>query len=127
MAEGQDAVTIAGAGRVSLTGIEIRNGQNGIVAVNGAHVSLTALNVHDNLVSGISTADRLERGAHRRDDRRNGLHGLDVQTGSAATVIGTLTATGNRVFGINVNGSAITLSEATVLGDRQRARDPDRH
>jgi hypothetical protein len=43
---GQDAVTIAGAGRVSLNGIEVRNGLNGIVAVNGAHLSLSSLNVH---------------------------------------------------------------------------------
>ena len=46
---GQDAVTIAGAGRVSLIGIEVRNGLNGIVAVNGAHLSLSSLNVHNNL------------------------------------------------------------------------------
>ena len=31
-----------------------------------------------------------------------------------ATVNGALNATGNRVFGINVNGSSITLSQATV-------------
>src|SRR5207344_936250 len=51
---GKDAVTVAGAGRVSLAGIEIRNGLSGILALNGAHLSLTDLNVHDNLVSGIS-------------------------------------------------------------------------
>ena len=45
---------------------------------------------------------------------QNGLHGLDVQTGSAATVMGTLTVNANQVFGINVNGSSFTLSEATV-------------
>lgn len=45
---------------------------------------------------------------------QNGLHGLDVQTGSAATVMGALTVSGNRVFGINVNGSSFTLSEAIV-------------
>jgi hypothetical protein len=45
---------------------------------------------------------------------RNGLHGLDLETGSAATVTGTLTSSENRVFGINVNGSSITFSQATV-------------
>ena len=112
---GKDAVTIAGAGRVSLIGIEIRNGQNGVVAVNGGHVSLTALNVHDNQVFGISLQTSSSGVLTDVTTSRNGLHGLDVQTGSAATIIGMLTATRNRVFGINVNGSALTLSEATVL------------
>ena len=41
----------------------------------------------------------------------DGVHGLDLETGSAATVTGSLTASGNRVFGINVNGSSITFSQ----------------
>jgi len=43
------------------------------------------------------------------------IHGLDLETGSSATVTGALTASFNRVFGLNVNGSAITFSEATVV------------
>ena len=54
----QDAVTIAGASRVSLNGIEIRNGVNGVIAVNGAHMSVTSLNVHHNLASGSSRGSR---------------------------------------------------------------------
>jgi hypothetical protein len=111
---GQDAVTIAGAGRVSLADIEVRNGLNGIVAVNGAHLSLTELNVHHNLVSGISVHTGSSAVLSEVTIAQNGLHGLDVGSGSAATVSGTLNATGNRVFGINVNGSSITLSQATV-------------
>ena len=111
---GDDAVTVAGAGRVSLTGIEVRNGANGIVAVNGAGLTLTDLKVHDNAVFGISLQTGSSAVLRRVTTEENGLHGLDVQTGSAATVIEALTATGNRVFGINVNGSAFTLSKATV-------------
>ena len=111
---GQDAVTIAGAGRVSLTGIEVRNGLNGIVAVNGAHLSLTNLNVHHNLVSGISVQTGSSAVLTEVTTAQNGLHGLDVHSGSAATVNGALNATGNRVFGINVNGSSMTFSQATV-------------
>ena len=51
---GRDAVTVAGASRVALNNIEVRNGLNGIVAVNGAHLTLTDVNVHDNAVFGIS-------------------------------------------------------------------------
>ena len=111
---GQDAVTIAGAGRVSLAGIDVRNGLNGIVAVNGAHLALTELNVHDNLASGISLQTGSSAVLTEVTTAQNGLHGLEVQSGSAATVSGMLTVTGNRVFGINVNGSSITFSQASV-------------
>jgi len=111
---GQDAVTIAGASRVSLAGIEIRNGQNGIVAVNGAHVSLTSLNVHHNLASGISVQTGSSAVFTAVTTGQNGLNGIDIHSGSVATVNGTLSTTGNRVFGINVNGSSITFAEATV-------------
>jgi hypothetical protein len=48
---------------------------------------------------------------------QNDVHGLDLQTGSAATVTDTLTASNNGVFGINVNGSSITFSQATVFAN----------
>ena len=111
---GQDALTIAGASRVSLAGIEIRNGLNGIVAVNGAHVSLTSLNVHHNLASGISVQTGSSAVFNAVTTAQNGLNGVDIHSGSVATVNGTLSTTGNRVFGINVNGSSITFAQATV-------------
>ena len=110
----QDAVIIAGASRVTLSGIEIRNGVNGVVAVNGAHVSLTSLNVHHNLASGISIQTGSSAVLSEVTTEQNGLHGLDVHSGSTATINGTLAATANRVFGVNVNGSSMTLSQATV-------------
>jgi hypothetical protein len=109
-----DAVTIAGSSRVALESLEVRNGVNGIVAVNGAHFALTTVNVHQNAVFGISIQTGSSAVLTDVTSSQNGLHGLDVQTGSAATVMGTLTVNANRVFGINVNGSAFTLSEATV-------------
>ena len=115
---GQNAVVVAGASRVSLVGVEIRNGLNGIVAVNGAHLSLAGINVHGNVSSGIS----LQTGASGLLSEvviaDNGLHGLDVQSGSAATVTGSLTSTANRVFGLNVNGSSITFVDAIVTASQ---------
>jgi len=99
---------------VALEGVEVRNGINGIVAVNGAHVSLTTVNVHQNSVFGISIQTGSSAVLTDVTSSENGLHGLDVQTGSAATVMRSLTVSGNRVFGINVNGSSFTLSEAAV-------------
>ena len=109
-----DAVTIAGASRVSLESLEVRNGINGLVAVNGAHFSLTTVNVHENAVFGISIQTGSSAVLTNVASSQNGLHGLDVQTGSAATVMGSLTVSGNSVFGINVNGSSFTLSDAIV-------------
>ncbi len=111
---GHDVVTVAGASGVVLTGIEIRNGGNGIVGVNGAHLSLSDLNVHDNTGFGISLQTGSSAVLEGVTIAGSGMNGLDLQTGSAATVTGILTVTGSRVFGINVNGSALTLSMATV-------------
>ena len=111
---GADAVTISGARGVSLTNIEVRNGLNGILGINGAHVTLTGVHAHDNGVFGVSlqtASSALLAGVTTTD---NGVHGLALETGSAATVTDTLLASNNRVFGINVNGSAITFSLANV-------------
>jgi len=112
---GGDAVTVTGASRATLTNIEIRNGSNGILAVNGAHLQLTNLNIHDNAAHGISLQTASSAALADITTSHNGVHGLDLETGSSATVTGALTASFNRVFGLNVNGSAITFSEATVV------------
>jgi hypothetical protein len=109
-----DSVTIAGAHGVSLTNFEIRNGVNGILGVNGAHFDLTGVNTHDNLVFGISLQTASSAVLSGVTTSRNGVHGLDLETGSAAAINGVFTTSNNRVFGINVNGSSITFSRATV-------------
>jgi len=109
---GQDAVTVEGANGVSLTNIEVRNGTNGILGLNGAHVSLTDIHVHDNQALGISLQTGSSADLVGVSVVDNGLHGLDMQTGAAATISGTFTSTGNGVFGVNVNGSALTFSQA---------------
>lgn len=113
-----DVVTIAGAHGVALNNIEVRNGVNGIVGSNGAHIALTAVNSHDNLVFGITLQTASSAVLSGVMANHNGVHGLDLETGSAATVTGTLAASSNNVFGINVNGSSITFSNATVTADR---------
>jgi hypothetical protein len=77
-------------------------------------VSLTSLNVHHNAVSGLSVQTGSSAVLNGVTTAQNGLNGLDIHTGSVATVNGTLTTTGNRVFGINVNGSSITFADAVV-------------
>lgn len=111
---GQDAVTVAGAHGVSLANIEVRDGANGIVGTNGAHLSLTNVNVHDHQAFGISLQTASSAILSGVTTSHNGLHGLDIETGSAATINGTFTSSDNRVFGVNVNGSSLTFSRANA-------------
>jgi hypothetical protein len=115
--DGQDALTVAGAGRVTLDSIEVRNGSNGIVAFNGAHVTLTNVNAHDNAVFGVTLQTASSAVLSEVTASQNGVFGLDLQTGSAATVTGNLTTSNNQVFGININGSSITFSKAQVVAN----------
>jgi hypothetical protein len=111
---GQNAVTVAGASRVTLAALAVRNGSNGIVAENGAHVTLTGLDVASNAATGIVVTGGSSAVVADVTTATNGLHGLDVQGGSVLTVQGALDLTGNGVFGLNVNGSSMTVSQATV-------------
>jgi hypothetical protein len=110
----RDAVTIASAHGVKLSNIEIRNGASGIVGINGAHIALNSVNVHDNLGFGISLQTSSSAILTDVSSSHNGVHGLDLQTGSAATITGSFASSENRVFGINVNGSSVTFSLATA-------------
>ena len=117
--QSQDAVTVKGVHGVSLANLEIRNGKNGIIGVNGAHISLDNVNVHDNQVFGISLQTASSAIMSKVTTTHNGVHGLDLETGSASTITGPFTSSDNRVFGINVNGSSLTfsLSTATISGN----------
>jgi hypothetical protein len=110
----QDAVTVKGADQVVLAKFEVRNGLDGIIAVNGAHIWATNLHVHDNLVFGISLQTSSSAILTGVTIAANGVHGLDLETGSSATVTGAFSSSSNRVFGVNVNGSSITFSLATA-------------
>ena len=111
---GEDAIAVVGAANVSLSSFEVRTGRNGISAINGAHLTMTGLDVHDNTMSGITLQTGSSAILANVTTHHNGFHGLDLQTGSAATVGDSLTASNNRVFGINVNGSSITFAKASV-------------
>lgn len=110
--KGHDALTIAGAHGVTVSHVEVTGGVNGILGVNGAHLTLTSVNVHDNFAFGISLQTASSAILTNVSTTHNGVHGLDLETGSAATVTGTFTSSQNQVFGINANGSALTFSQA---------------
>uniref|UniRef100_Q01X85 Right handed beta helix domain-containing protein n=1 Tax=Solibacter usitatus (strain Ellin6076) TaxID=234267 RepID=Q01X85_SOLUE len=116
---GHDAVMVAGAHGVALANIEVRNGLDGIIGVNGAHITLTRVNVHDSIVFGISLQTSSSAVLSGVTTSHNGVHGLDLETGSSATITGSFTSSQNRVFGINANGSSLTFAQAnaTVNGN----------
>ena len=111
---GKDAITVAGAHQVSFKDFEVRNGKDGILGINGAHVNLTGVNVHDNGLFGISLQTGSSGILSGVTIARSGVHGLDLETGSSATITGNFQSTENRVFGINANGSSLTFATATA-------------
>ena len=97
---------------VTLSDFEVRNGLNGIVGLSGAHLTLSNVSAHDNFVFGIHSlstgVERFPVGRIRDKQRR-------PRSRSRVRIRGdgdgpALTASANRVFGINVNGSSITVS-----------------
>ena len=94
---GLDAVTIGGASRVSLVDLEVRNGLAGIVAHNGAHISLTRVNSHDNSGSGIV-----------------------IQSASSAVLSGVQSSNNGRVGLLADDGAAITLTDSSITGNTAR-------
>ena len=109
-----DGVIVAGAHGIALNNFEVRNGSNGILGQNGAHITISAVIARLNRTSGISLQTGSSATVTNTTVRDNLLHGLDLQTGSSAQIDGTFTATANRVFGINANGSSVTFSRATA-------------
>jgi hypothetical protein len=112
---GKDAVTITGAHRVTLAGLTITGGNNGLVAQNGAQVTLANVTVSGNAFSGIVALGNSSITVTGGSTQRNAVHGLDIEATSALVVTGSYTVSGNGVFGININnGSSLTLTAANL-------------
>ena len=91
---GADALTLTGTSRVSLIDFEVTNGINGIAIRDGAHVTLTGVNSHDN--------------AHV---------GIGIQTASSATLTNVI-ATGNGAAGVSVDdGVSVVIKNSTFTGN----------
>ena len=76
-----DAVTIDGANAVKLSSLDVRNGTAGILGINGAHIALNSVNVHDNLGFGISLQTSSSVILTDVSSSHNGVHGLDQSVG----------------------------------------------
>jgi hypothetical protein len=112
---GQDVITIDGAQGVTLTGLGITGGNNGVVAKNGAQVSLQNDTIEGNAITGILVEANSSATVSGGDSNSNGLDGIDVESTSSLVVNGSYSTTGNGVFGIDVNnGSSLTLTDANL-------------
>jgi hypothetical protein len=112
---GKDAVTIAGARGIVLSGLTISGGANGLVANGGAQVTLFNDSISGNAQTGVVAEANSSVSVNGGFSKNNGFHGIDVESTSALVVAGQYTIAGNGVFGINVNnGSSLTLTAATL-------------
>jgi hypothetical protein len=112
---GKDAVTIAGARGIVLSGLTISGGANGAVANGGAQVTLFNDSVTGNAQSGIVAEANSSVTVNGGFSKNNGFNGIDVESTSALVVAGQYAIAANGVFGINVNnGSSLTLTAATL-------------
>jgi Right handed beta helix region len=98
---GNDAVTVAGASRVSLIDFEVTNGLTGIVARDGAQVSLSGVNSHDNSESGVLLQTAAIADFSDVSANHNGRTGLVADNGVGITLVDS-TITGNGLRDIQL-------------------------
>jgi hypothetical protein len=114
-ASGADVVTSNGATGVELNGLTISGGNNGIVAKNNSSISLHAVSVASNSLTGLQLLGNSSATINGVTSSGNGLFGIDVEASSSLIVTGNNTVQGNGVFGIQVNnGSSLSLTGANL-------------
>ncbi|HTX77350.1 MAG TPA: right-handed parallel beta-helix repeat-containing protein [Terracidiphilus sp.] len=112
---GKDAVTIIGAHHVTLSGISVMGGKNGVVAEGNAQVSLQAVTVSGGAATGLLVEDNSSAILNNAVISSNALDGVDVESSSSLTVNGSNIIAGNTVFGLDINnGSSLTLTGASL-------------
>ena len=112
---GADVVTADGVRGVTLTGLTVRQGLNGVVAKGGAHLKLTSVTTQHNLVSGLRVDGHSSVELRDCTTYNNGVNGLEVDRASEVKVTGAFRSQGNGVFGISLlNTSSLVFANATA-------------
>jgi len=100
-------VAVKGAQSVTIKGFTVQRGPGeGILGQQGAAFALENTTVQDNAYTGIAVADGSTASLTDVTSRRNRL-GLDVFTGSAATLHGEVVLEANTGNGADINGLAV--------------------
>ncbi len=111
----KDAVTVSGASNVTLLGLTITNGNNGVVANSGSHIALVNTTVQNNANIGVLLVGNSSANLSGGSVKGNGLNGIDAEGSSSIVISGSYTAERNGVFGFNINGaSSLTLTNANL-------------
>ena len=111
---GKDAITVMGPVRLSLKGIVVQHGNNGINATAGAQLILTNTQLLGNSAMGLLLTGASSATLSGVASNGNGVSGLDAE-GSSVVVNGAYQSNNNGVFGVNINGSSsFTLSQSQV-------------
>ena len=135
---GENAVTVAGTSRVSLIDLEVTNGLNGIVARQGAQLSLSGVSSHNNSQTGVLLQTAAIADFSDVSVTNNGGNGLVADNGVGITLAdSTITGNGSLdiqlTFATRVDLRTLTFGtyacDATVLAGNERHRVPalDRH
>ncbi len=112
---GKDAITVTGPLRLSLKGIVVQHGNNGINATAGAQLILTNTQVLSNGAIGVLLTGASSATLSAVATNGNAVNGLDAEGSSSVIVNGAYQSNNNGVFGVNINGSSsFTLSQSQV-------------
>ncbi len=112
---GKDAITVTGPVRLSLKGITVQHGNNGINATSGAQLILTNMQILGNKAMGVLLTGASSVTLSGVATNGNGVNGLDAEGSSSIVVKGAYQSNNNGVFGLNINGSSsFTLSQSQV-------------
>ncbi len=113
---GRDVLTVNGPARVTLSGLTIQGGQNGIVANAGAQLTILNSVIQNNAAIGLLLEGSSSATLSGSSTNTNGLNGLDAEASSSVILTGPYQSTGNAVFGVNINGSSnLTFTQAQVM------------
>jgi len=110
-----DAISVLGAQRVSLSNLTIRQGSRGVVLDNGASVAVDNITIE---LSG-STAIELSGGSHLALSdvwiKNSGLHGINLSMGSGISVVSNLTIESVGAFGVNAESLSTVLANDAMI------------
>jgi hypothetical protein len=110
-----DTLTVIGPAKVSVVGLTVRGGVNGITGQGGAQLSIQGSSVQNNAVNGIFLTGSSSASVSNSSTNSNGLNGVDAEASSSLILTGTYQSSANGVFGVNINASSsLTFSQAQV-------------
>lgn len=113
-----DALTVAGAQRVTLQGFTVEGGNFGLHVTGGASVTLRNIVAQNNVQTGILIEGSSSAYVSACLSQNN-LNGMDVENTSSVIFNGNFSAEKNFVFGINLGAtSSATVNAATVSASR---------